>query len=270
VLSLVCAIHYDVTRNMDELHQNIVEERPEESGNHAGAFFKASIQEFLDKRPDEILSTLHRRIAAEVTQFQTAQHGAWAAQLPILFSALRTTMARSSQASKWGLFLEYSIPGRRKRLDCVILTERGIVPIEFKVGASAYSSEDRWQLLVYCWNLRDFHRESRGRFIAPILVATEAVASATPTDGLIAIDQRRVILKMQCLNSSGLSEGILAAHSAMPETASREVNIGEWNYSQTEPTENILEAAQRLFGSTMFERSIMRILITRTMPCGRS
>src|SRR5690242_17871650 len=97
------------------------------------AFYRATFREFLQANPSEILNELHRQYAADFAQFQTAQHGAWEVQLPALLNALRAISGSQTQALDWGLLLEYSIPGRRKRLDCVILTGSAIVPIEFKV-----------------------------------------------------------------------------------------------------------------------------------------
>lgn len=213
------------------------------------AFFKTSVAEFLLTSPSTILHTLHREIAAEVTQFQTAQHGAWEAQLPILSSALRCVIASIENASNWGVFLEYSIPGRRKRLDAVILTERGIIAIEFKVGATAFESADRWQLKVYCWNLRDFHKESRGLLIAPILVATEAERSGHLIETSTLRDASSLVLRMQLVTADDLANAITAAYTSMPTQPLATLDVDRWNHSQTVPTESILEAAQRLFGA---------------------
>jgi hypothetical protein len=214
-----------------------------------GAFFKATVDEFLRTSASEILHTLHRQIAAEVTQLYTAQHGAWEAQLPVLASALGAVADSMPQAREWGALLEYSIPGRRKRLDAVILTERGVIAIEFKVGATTFESGDRWQLKVYCWNLRDFHRESRGRIIAPILVATEAERSGRLIELPAPMDRAGLVLKMQLVTPNDLAAAIKHAYNAMPAVGSATLNIDAWNDSQTEPTENILEAAQRLFSA---------------------
>lgn len=213
------------------------------------AFFSATLNQFLTTNPADILRALHREVAANFTQFQTAQHGAWEIQLPVLKTAVAKLIEGIPAASAWGILLEYDIPGRSKRLDVVILCDRGIIPIEFKVGAQEFRSEDRWQLKVYSWNLRDFHRESRGRFIGPILVATEAPRSLRLEGDLKATDKHGLILKMQLVQPADLPLALSRAHAAMPESASKPIDVAGWNSSLTEPTESIIQAAQRLFGS---------------------
>ena len=213
------------------------------------ASFCATIAEFLETSSSDVLRSLHRENAANFTQFQTAQHGAWEVQIPILKDVLRQLIEKDATALKWGILLEYDIPGRSKRLDAVILCERGIVPIEFKVGAVDFASEDRWQLTIYAWNLRDFHRESRGRMIAPILVATEAPRSLRLEQELKTTDKHGAILTMQLVRPLDLAAALCRACSATQKDSLPIIDIAYWNHSLSEPTENIIQAAQRLFGS---------------------
>ena len=85
---------------------------------------------------------------------------AWAQQI----AALRGVMQPG-----WTLALEYGLLRLEKRIDAVILTDRAILVLEFKLGvptrAGLAEAED------YALDLRDFHAGSRGHAIVPILVA---------------------------------------------------------------------------------------------------
>src|SRR5207249_3657209 len=103
------------------------------------------------------------------------------------------------------------IPGRPKRLDAVLLDGFGIIALEFKVGAEEFRSGDRWQLREYCWDLRDFHRESEGIPIAPILVATSAPRK--PVELAVGFeDKRGLILPLLTANADSLAAALHAVH----------------------------------------------------------
>src|SRR5881392_1039696 len=138
------------------------------------AFYKASVAEFLTVEPGRLMLELTSGTAGMGFDLKADQHSSWVTQAEVLATALRAVVAQESAAGSWSLLLEYQIPGRPRRLDAVLLDGFGIVALEFKVGAEEFRSGDRWQLREYCWDLRDFHRESEGIPIAPILVATSA------------------------------------------------------------------------------------------------
>ena len=145
--------------------------------------------------------------AAGGFELKPDQHEAWLEQWEHLQALLKTVAVAQPGALGWSILLEYEIAGRRKRLDCVLLTDVGIVAIEFKVGADAFESADRWQLHKYCWNLRDFHRESRGARIAPILVATNA-SRLSANAPLEFTDRCGVILDMICCGAATFGSAI--------------------------------------------------------------
>ena len=54
-----------------------------------------------------------------------------------------------------------------------------IIVLEFKVGADTYDASARRQAEDYALDLRDFHEQSLGRIIVPVLIATEAPDSSS-------------------------------------------------------------------------------------------
>src|SRR3954468_7603969 len=147
------------------------------------AFYRATVAEFLGRQADKLMRDLVSGVAGMGFDLRADQHGAWLEQTEILHRALAQLSDNIRGAATWTLLLEYEIPGRGKRLDAVLLDGAGIIAIEFKVGASAFTAADKWQLREYCWNLRDFHRESEGIPIVPILIATAAENPRQAVDG---------------------------------------------------------------------------------------
>src|SRR5688572_503480 len=110
------------------------------------AFFRATVAEFFETTVEAGMLKLTGGAAAEGFELKPDQHETWLEQWRFLQSVLHAVAAAQPRAAQWSLLLEYEIAGRRKRLDCVLLTDVGIVALEFKVGADVFESADRWQL----------------------------------------------------------------------------------------------------------------------------
>lgn len=77
------------------------------------------------------------------------------------------------------IVFEYDIPRLGKRID-VVLLYRGIVfCLEFKVGESKILESNIDQVLDYALDLKNFHKFSEDKVIAPILVATNHANRST-------------------------------------------------------------------------------------------
>ena len=109
------------------------------------------------------------------------QTRAWQKEVVVLKAAAAELVARIPESREWGVLLEYPIPRRQRRLDGVILASDIIIVLEFKVGADTYDASARRQAEDYALDLRDFHEQSLGRIIVPVLIATEAPDSTTLT-----------------------------------------------------------------------------------------
>jgi hypothetical protein len=97
-----------------------------------------------------------------------AQIRAWQAQVLILQHGL-------AAHPEWHVLFEYPLLRLGRRIDAVVLTDRVIFVVEFKVGAFSFAQADRQQVEDYALDLHDFHAASRRHPIVPVLVATEAV-----------------------------------------------------------------------------------------------
>lgn len=213
-----------------------------------GAFYKARVAEFLAAEPAAIMFELTSGTAGLEFALNADQHSSWIIQAEILHRSLRDVVARNPPATAWSLLLEYEVPGRAKRLDAVILDGYGILCLEFKVGAEKILSGDKWQVREYCWNLRDFHRESEGIPIVPLLVATAAPAQPIKfSDGFE--DRHGMILPLLTANAETLASAILASHSRLAELGPHDVIMEKWDSSQSHTTRTVIEEAQRLFAA---------------------
>ena len=174
------------------------------------------------------------------------QHSAWVNQVAVLATALQSVVLQNPDAASWGILLEYQIPGRPKRLDAVLLDGCGIIAVEFKIGATEFLSGDKWQVREYCWNLRDFHRESEGVPIAPMLVATGAVTDTKPVSSGFE-DKHGLILPMQLANSQSLGPALIQSHARLAIIGLHPLDLNRWDSSQAHTTPSVIEEARRLF-----------------------
>nr|WP_321985783.1 DNA/RNA helicase domain-containing protein [uncultured Lichenicoccus sp.] len=146
---------------------------PGEPGS-SGAWWSDSVAAFLAATPGDLL----RRLAHAATRHhrvnEATQLRAWERQIAVL----RSTFLAIPQSRAWRLLLEFEIPRFRRRIDAVLLAPGGVFVLEFKVGATAFTDQDRQQVADYALDLQDFHAGSRRHPILPILIATEAVAGA--------------------------------------------------------------------------------------------
>ena len=115
--------------------------------------------------------------AARQFDASTQQIEAWEESVRVVGEALFEVASRVAEARDWSVLFEYSIPRREIRPDVVILGSGFVVSIEMKVGATTYSRADRLQAEDYGKDLEDFHEETSGLVVVPVLCATAAPLS---------------------------------------------------------------------------------------------
>jgi hypothetical protein len=202
------------------------------------AFYAAPASTFLEQDPQHILGILtEKSAAARFTHLIHSQTSAWLRQIQILKSAF----AQICNLSDWSILLEYPIPRRGKRIDAVLFAPGCILVAEFKCGATAFDRAAIVQLEDYCLDLRDFHRESRGLPIVPVLIATEASPSPVPEE--FTSDQVQAVWTA---NAQDLAPKLIASVARYGRSAPPP-QITRWNDSDYHPTPTIIEAAQALY-----------------------
>lgn len=210
------------------------------------AYYSGSVEAFLNTPDEAVMNALENCQAGEGFDRPADQRMAWRSGVAVLRVSITAMGLDEAMQKKWSVLLEYSLPGRKKRLDAVLLNPRGIIAIEFKAGKATSDSADQWQLLEYCWNLRDFHRASVDRPIAPILVPTELPSKAGLPE-MRFTDQRQRILTMQIVGPNEFADAIRHAFESMPLPQVEMPGLAQWESSMISPCQNIIEAARAQF-----------------------
>jgi len=193
------------------------------------AYYENDVSAFLADDETRILGELSKQHSFALEGLQKV---AWIAQIQILKNQL-------AQFSGGYLAFEYSIPRMGKRVDVVLLRAGIVFVLEFKVGASSYSTADISQTLDYALDLKNFHAESHERRIVPILIATSAMK---PKLEEREYDDRVTV--PQCTNGDGIERLVLDHSSRYQEVP---LDPKRWMNSIYRPTPTIIEAAQALY-----------------------
>jgi hypothetical protein len=121
------------------------------------AFYSGTISDFLSATPSEVVGTLLTNSGGSATEH--TQRNAWLEQIRILQDCL---LGREGK-----IYFEYSIPRMGSRIDVVLLLRSALFVLEFKIGASEFTSYALNQVYDYALDLKNFHSASRDILIAP-------------------------------------------------------------------------------------------------------
>jgi len=169
-------------------------------------------------------------------QVQTTQIDAWKEEISVIHELVKGLGDDGGR-----IVFEYDIPRLGKRVD-VILLYRGIIfCIEFKAGQSSILEADVDQVFDYALDLKNFHKFSEDKIIAPILVATKSAQYSTQVQ-MSAYDDK--VLNPLISNNGSLAEIIQNILNQYPN----ETPVDDrWTISPYAPTPTIVEAARSLY-----------------------
>lgn len=195
-------------------------------------YYSDSITAFLAASPTEILGTLvtNSGFAIELTE-----RSAWLEEIRILKAILVNVSGQ--------IYFEYSIPRMGRRIDVVLLIGSVLFVLEFKVGEREFTSYALNQAYDYALDLKNFHETSRELFIAPIVVATNASASAAPITTSVHND--KVLTPIR--SNVELLQEIL--RRVLEYAAAEAIDITQWETGRYSPTPTIIEAAMALYNN---------------------
>jgi len=205
------------------------------------AFYINSVGQFINEAYNSIVGSLTEKAGAGFHQQLHSQTNSWIEEIKILQSSFEDLSEQIPQFKNFGVVLEYPIARRDKRIDVLLITDRILIVIEFKVGKSEYSPADKEQLLDYCLDLRDFHFESRNKKIIPLLLATEASGVVNQFS-----DNGEEVQDIYCTNANTFSDCITRILKTW-EKEETSIDYIKWNDSIYSPTPTIIEAAQTLY-----------------------
>ncbi len=197
------------------------------------AWWSGSFSEFLDQDPHQIADRLSHRAIETHAVNRTQQLQAWDWQIRLLKTALRNL------PTSWRVVFEYPLIRLGRRLDCVLVTDRAIMVIEFKALNSGFSAAARAQAEDYAFDLRDFHAGSRDRIIIPIVVAETGRPCFTP---------RRLPLPGVTEVFEAHPDGLATLlHDLAKHYPTTNLGIAAWEDAPYRPVPTIIEAARMLY-----------------------
>ena len=195
------------------------------------SLYHNTIRDFLGDDPDAVLGQLTRRSQFPI---EPLQRDAWLSQFDLLKQGLAGQPGR--------IYLEFFIPRMGTRADVVLLLERAIVVIEFKVGESRINRHDVDQVTDYALDLLHFHHGSHNRPVFPVLIATDAgdepweleMATQPPT--------------LACaVSTNGQRLADLLRDIGRHTSTAPPIHADAWEQSTYSPTPTIIVAAKALY-----------------------
>ena len=197
------------------------------------SYYSASIANFCASTAAQIVGQLSAGSADAGFAVDPEQLSAWTQQIEILQKAL--------QGKEGKIYFEYSIPRMGRRIDVVLIIEHVIFVLEFKVGAQDFSAYAVDQVLDYALDLSNFHETSHGKYVAPVLISTEA--KPQPVAVGCSANNPKLFTPIKCAASQ--INQVIAAALAFADGPS--IAAETWEGGRYSPTPTIVEAAMALY-----------------------
>ena len=207
--------------------------------NSARCLYGSKFEEFYNKEDSSILGALCDKYHGVAL---TTTREAWKGEIAIMKQVLSPFLGKDGR-----IIFEYEIPRLGKRVDVVLLLEGIIFCLEFKVGEFQILEADVDQVLDYALDLKNFHKFSQDRIIAPILIATNYRDASS--DIQMSVYDDRVINPL-VTGKDGISKLIAEVLRKFPNESPVDPN---WIISPYAPTPTIIEAARTLYESHSVE-----------------
>ena len=201
--------------------------------NNPRCLYLSDIDSFLKTNGLTILGVLCDRYHGEAL---TTTREAWKTEIAVM----QETLSNLNETDGHIIF-EYDIPRLGKRVDVVLLLKGIIFCIEFKAGESRILEMDVDQVLDYALDLKNFHKFSQNRVIAPILVATNYQHASSVIQMSVYDDK---VINPLVTGAKGLLTVIKAVLDRFPNETQINSN---WIISPYAPTPTIIEAAKSLY-----------------------
>jgi Uncharacterized conserved protein (DUF2075) len=212
------------------------------------AYFHSSIEDFLKISDDELIGKLNKAGTSFASQW-TVTTTSWDNSIQILKKSCLELIEANSSVKKWSILLEYEIPRLLSRIDAVIIADDLIFVIEFKYDRKKYEAADIRQVEDYANDLFDFHLESKGKTIIPVLLAPLAKKVINE----YSITDNYFIKECLKVNAASFYETISDAYLKYHKSSGIIVDSYKWEQSEYQPTPTIIQAAKALFAGKKVE-----------------
>lgn len=195
--------------------------------------YNSSFKNFMNTDDNSIFGILCERYHGEAL---TTTREAWKSEISIMKNVISSLTTDDGE-----IIFEYDIPRLGKRVDVVLLLDGIVFCLEFKVGESKILEADVDQVLDYALDLKNFHKFSEDRIIAPILIATNYNNSSTNIQMSVYDDR---VVNPLVTGKAGIFTLINEVLKQFPNETP--VNP-DWIISPYAPTPTIIEAAKSLY-----------------------
>ena len=204
------------------------------------AYYSSDLHSFVHSEVDTIITRLHSKYAADGFSSQyTTQTKAWNESVPLLQIELQALLKLHPASRNWLILLEYPLYRLRRRIDVLILAPTAVVVIELKVGEESFRSNDRRQVEEYALDLRDFHAQSSGLNLIPLLWCTKAETTEHAPD-----IKSSGVSETWCVGVVGLAKSLF--HIGLTVNGPS-YNVRDWESGQYRPVPTVVDAATTLF-----------------------
>ena len=194
------------------------------------AYYDSTIPNFCSTNESKILGLLAEKHGFAL---DIQQRIAWQEQIRLLQDSLKNLV-------EGNVYFEFLIPRMGKRADAILFISGVVFVIEFKVGASTFDRAAIDQVYDYALDLKNFHKGTHGRYVAPILISTRAETESIQSFSWAS----DLVLKPVCIAPNQLGAVI---SKVLAEIPCNEINANTWAQSGYQPTPTIIEAAQALY-----------------------
>lgn len=202
------------------------------------AYYAKIVERFLTDPDSTVLAELTSGYALDrYAELKTLQIEAWRKQISTLRTALEFLARQLQQARSWGLLLEYPIPRRMGRIDCIILIANKIVVLEFK--GDTVDNSAVLQVEDYALDLSYFHRPSHDRELFPIVVG------GLRPEGVIGTARKHRVKAVQIVKSETLATALGSIAESKAEQV--QLSVESWDKGEYYPVPTVIEAAVGMF-----------------------
>lgn len=198
-------------------------------------WFAQSLGEFRCQSPADIAARLAYEQADRFGALELKQRDSWAQSAALLRDAL------AEGDPNWHIFMECDLLRLEKRADAILLTDRAIFVLEFKMGAQKPDLADLRQTDNYAMDLHDFHAGSRGVPIIPVLISPSPPAREND----LPLFWHGVTPVLRA-NGAMLRDIVARAQAAIAPPA-EPINAQAWARAAYRPVPTVLEAARLLY-----------------------
>ena len=212
-------------------------------------FYRAAVAEFLAETSENVLARLS---VAYANRGYTSQYSdqtlTWERDIERLRSVLEQCVSATESAPYWDVLLEFSIPRKELRIDCILLVRDVVVLLEAKTSQAAQQAKR--QVEEYALLLHYFHKGCAEHRIVPVLVSPDALSADVADANRAALRQREFFPQLptywvtEVLRSSWHDLAILLIE--IEKHANGQISGEAWNSSAYFPVPSILEAAGAL------------------------